>query len=120
MGIVNVDTSKRITKFKFADTQPEEDYDPLSDFVFTNIKLINLVLKAKGWKQYDKEKDERYFEIKKPNGEILTAFVKNDLKDFSIHEILTMMKIDGGEITILAEVRSKKIKSSDIQDNLSM
>ena len=59
--------------------------------------------------------------MKRVNGDVFTTFVRNDLPTFTIHEILTMMKIESGEFHIVSGVREKKrIVFDDVADDLSL
>ena len=54
-------------------------------------------------KNYDWQLEERYFEIKRSNGELFTTLDKKDLITFTIDEILTMMSIMSGKFHIVGK-----------------
>ena len=48
------------------------------DTISTSINLRDLLKKVKCWKNYDQELQERFFKIKRSNGEAFTALDKKD------------------------------------------
>ena len=94
--------------------------DENDNYISTNITLKELVKKAKCWPNYDGELLERFFEIKRVNGELVTTLGKSDLATFTVHDIITIMNIKNGEFHIVANTRYQNMESVDIQDNISL
>ena len=116
MGKVEIDTGVRVTKVNYCDN-PENER-----FVDINISLFDLMKKAKGWEVYDNDLQERFYEVKKSDGSIFTTYVKEELHDDTLHELITMMKFDGGEpLHINCGIRNKVIRSViGVNDDMSM
>ena len=115
MGIIVVDTGARITRFKYNNKEHVDDDDTIS----TSINLRDLLKKVKCWKNYDRELEERYFEIKRSNGEIFTLLDKKDLGTFTINEILAMMNITSGEFHIVSNTKYIRMET-DVEDDASL
>ena len=118
VGIAVVDTGVRTSRFKYTDDETTASED--DSFISTSKKLKDLVQKAKCWPKYDREFDERHFEVKNSSGEVFTTLDKKDLSTFTIHDIVMMMNIKSGEFHIVGRTRSKKIESVDVEDEISM
>ena len=112
-----IDTGARTTRFKYSDSANDEED---SNYICTSTTLKDLVKKAKCWPKYDRELYERYFIIKRTNNETVTTLDKSDLLNFTIHDILKIMKVDSGEFHIVAETRNQIVESVDIEDELSL
>ena len=117
IGLIEIDTGAKVTKVKYQINGDENVKD--ETFVTLNTKLIDIVAKAKKWKGYDKIIEERYFDIKK-NGKTFTTYVKDELYHDSLGELISMMKLNEGEILkIYSGVRNKQIEL-DVNDDISM
>ena len=93
VGIVAIDTGAVVKRMKYSDQVPDDGED---NFVQTNTKLEDLIRKVRGWPKYDKDKHERYFEVKRVNGDVFTTFVRNDLPTFTIHETFPILLLQDG------------------------
>ena len=102
MGIIVIDTGARINRFKYSNKVVGDDG---KETISTSVKLRDLIKKAKCWKNYDRTLEERYFDIKRSNGEVFTSLDKKDLATFTINEILTMMNISSGEFHVISNTR---------------
>ena len=64
---------------------------------------------------------ERFFEVRKPNGSVFLTFIKHELKDYTLGEIINMMKVkDETTFRITCGVRNKKVRSLLLDDDLSI
>lgn len=115
MRIIVIDTGARITGFKYTNLRGQWQRNNCNIY-----QLKGYDLKSKCWKNYDRQLQERYFDINVvSNGELFTTLDKKDLTTFSIHKILTMMKIVSGKFHIVANTRFIRMEF-DVKDNVSL
>ena len=119
IGVIEINTGAEVTKVKFCDGNIDEVG---IGYVGTDINLLSIVKKGTGWKKYDKIKEERYFEIRRPNGQIFLTYKKEELKTYTLGEIINMMKLKEDETTFFINcgVRKRKEKETDLNDDLSL
>ena len=113
IGMIEIHTGISDTKLRFSD-QPGTEKCTLG----TNTTLFELMKNAKNWEKYDAEKEERYYDVMKSDGSIFTTYIKDELRNDSIHHLITMMSLQKGEILkFKCGVRVKKIVDIESYDN---
>ena len=117
IGLVEIFTGVKSTKLKYS-TDPEYKG---ALYISTNITLYNLMKKAKKWQKYDENIEERFYNVMNPNGSVFTSYVKEELHDFTLHEILQMVKLKHSEmLKFNCGVRIKNLQLDyDVDDDMS-
>ena len=121
IGLIEIHTGVKTTKMKYC-TNPEM-VENSTKYLGTSTTLYNLMKMTKRWKKYDDAIEERFYNLMKPDGPIFTTYTKEELHHDSIHDVLSMMKLERHEcIKFECGIRNKKIESllaDDVEDDMS-
>ena len=80
-----------------------------------------IVNRGSGWDRYGKALQERFFEVRKPNGSVFLTYIKDKLKHYTLGEIINMMKVnDETTFCITCGVKNKKVRSLLLDDDISI
>ena len=117
-GQVEIDTGRKVTKIMFFASV--EDLNASTD-VHLEIKMLDLVSKARRWKQYNSDTHQRIFHILAKDGSIFSTYTKEELSSFTLDHIIKVMNYPEGEILkIKADIKLKEEFDSDDEfDTLS-
>ena len=82
---------------------------------------MNWWRKQKKLKKYDGQIEERFYNVMNANGSVFTSHVKEELPNFTLHEILQMAKLEYSEmLKFKCGVRIKNLQLDyDVDDNMS-
>ena len=110
-GQIEIDTGRKITKIMFFDSC-EQANGP--NDVDLKVKMLDLVSKARKWKQYNSHSHERIFHILDKDGNVFSTYTKEELNTFTLDHILRVMKYPEGSILkIKADIKVKEVFDSD-------
>jgi len=95
IGMIEIDTGRgAIQKVHYDEHCREDDND-----VDLNITMLELVGKAKSWKKYDRELEERMFVVTNgTTGKEFTSYTKAELSSVRLGKLLKMMHLPKGDI----------------------
>ena len=102
-GQVEVDTGRCVTKFRFSSSQKDKGE------IYLDMKMFDLVAKAKHYKPYEKDTYERIFHVKNADGSVFSSYLKDELKTITLVTLLDMMDYPKGNVLkIISDIEKKK------------